>query len=425
MTFIFLNRTALREMAIPFCEKRINSMDYRTFIFTNIGAVTVFTLSICLLAWFNRTVTGLRWIAGGMVVGLIKLILQGLEGKISPVLGDMVTNELYLVSFVMQFLGLRWFVVRKPIRHWWPLVGIGLALVTYTVLFFGKVAYISNIINIPNILVCCVAAWILLKNARGAFTAVARATALIFYADAVVMTFRAVLTDLYYKQADLTDRAHTDWKWLYSLSGMALLATCMVMCVLWFLVTELSKELAEQARTDPLTGALNRRAMEEAALRETTRSIRYGHLPCMIVLDIDHFKLLNDSRGHAAGDAALQALVQQIKPMMRVNDVLARTGGEEFTILLPNTTASAGVAAAERVRQTIEALEVPFEDEPIRFTISAGVAQLDPAQGGWEGMMRRADAAMYEAKENGRNSVRPITRSHEIESIREAATSIR
>ena len=95
---------------------------------------------------------------------------------------------------------------------------------------------------------------------------------------------------------------------------MAFLATCTVMCVLWFLVTELSKELAEQARTDPLTGALNRRAMEDSALRETTRSIRYGHLPCMIVLDIDEFKHLNDTRGHAAGDAALQALVNRSNP---------------------------------------------------------------------------------------------------------------
>jgi len=266
--------------------------------------------------------------------------------------------------------------------------------------------------------VCAIAAWILFKNGRGQFAVVARVTAVILIADALIMTYRAVLTDLFYKHADLTDRAHTDTRWVYSLAAMAFLATCMVMCVLWFLVTELSAELAEQARTDPLTGALNRRAMEEAAQRETTRSIRYGHLPCMIMLDIDDFKRLNDTRGHAAGDAALQALVHQIKPMMRVNDVLARTGGEEFTILLPNTTASAGIVAAERLRQTVEALEVPFEDEPIRFTISAGVAQLDPAQGGWEGMMRRADAAMYEAKEHGRNSVRPMARFKELTSAK-------
>ena len=399
-------------------------INYGTFFFTNIVSVTVFTACLCLLAWRNRAVTGLRWFAGGMVVGLVKLVLQGLEGKVPAILSDMVANELYLVSFVMQLLGLRWFVQRKPLQIRWPFVVIGIALVVYTILFLNRVPYSSNVINIPNIMVCGVAAWILFKNGRGPFSVVARVTAMILCADAVVMTIRATLTDIFYKQADLTDRAHTDWKWLYSLAGMAFLASCMVMCVLWFLVTELSKELAEQARTDPLTGAMNRRAMEDTALRETTRSIRYGHLPCMIVLDIDDFKQINDTRGHAAGDAVLQALVNQIKPMMRVNDVLARTGGEEFTILLPNTTASAGIVAAERVRQAVEALEVPFEDEPIRFTISAGVAQLDPAQGGWEGMMRRADAAMYEAKENGRNSVRPKALSNDLDSIKPLVASI-
>jgi diguanylate cyclase (GGDEF)-like protein len=151
--------------------------------------------------------------------------------------------------------------------------------------------------------------------------------------------------------------------------------------------------------------------MEEAALRETARSIRHGNDLCMIVLDVDHFKHLNDTRGHAAGDCALQALVCQVKTMLRTNDLIARTGGEEFTIMLPETPASAGIVAAERVRKAIEALEVPFDNEPIRFTVSAGVAQFDPSGGGWESMMRRADTAMYEAKEHGRNAVRPAAES--------------
>jgi diguanylate cyclase (GGDEF)-like protein len=183
----------------------------------------------------------------------------------------------------------------------------------------------------------------------------------------------------------------------------------MVMCFIWFLVVELERELAQQARTDSLTGALNRRAMEEAALRETSRSIRHGNPLCMIVLDIDHFKHINDTRGHAAGDAVLKALVAQTRSILRTNDVIARTGGEEFTILLPDTPAATGVVAAERVRSAIESLEVPFEPRPIRFTVSAGVAQFDPHQDGWEGMMRRADCAMYEAKAKGRNAVEADT----------------
>jgi hypothetical protein len=270
------------------------NLNYETFFFANIVSVTVFTVSVCLLAWNNRKVTGMKWFAGGMVAGLGKLVLQGLEKKIHPIFSDMVAQELYLLSFVMLLLGLRWFVRRKPIRHWWPFVAIGLALATYTIMFLGNVRYSSNVINIPNIIVCGTAAWILFKYGSGPFTAVARVTGVIMCADAVVMSYRAALTDMLYTRPWETVNAQSDPRWLYSLAAMAFLATCTVMCVLWFLVTELSKELAEQARTDPLTGALNRRAMEEAALRETTRSIRYGHLPCMIVLDIDHFKNLND-----------------------------------------------------------------------------------------------------------------------------------
>jgi diguanylate cyclase (GGDEF)-like protein len=379
-------------------------MDYGTFFFTNVVSMTVFASCVSVLAWRYRDVIGMKWFAGGLVVALAKLILQGLEGKVPPVLGSMVPNELFLIASVLQLIGLHWFVIRRPYRRRWPFVAVGLALAVYTAMFLGKFRYIGNVINIPNIAVVGASAWMLLKFGRAA---VSRVSAAILCAAAIVMSYRAWLTNMRYMRPWETVHAQTDPRWLYSLAAQALLATCMVMCYLWYLVTELGRELAEQARTDSLTGALNRRAMEEAALRETARSTRHGNRLCMIVLDVDHFKHLNDTRGHAAGDRALQALVDQVKIMLRANDLIARTGGEEFTILLPDTSTSAGTQAAERVRQAIEALEIPFEDEPIRFTISAGVAQLDLSQGSWEVMMRRADSAMYLAKEHGRNSVQP------------------
>ena len=379
-------------------------MDYGTFFFTNIVSMTVLTVCVSLLAWRNREVAGMRWFAGGLIVGLVKLILQGLEGKVPAVLGSMVPNELYLISSLLQLLGFHWFVVRRPFRHRWPFIAVGLALVVYTAMFLGKIPYSGNVINIPNVLVCAASAWMLFKYGRAA---VSRVAAVIVSGEAAVMAYRALLTNLRYIRPWETFHAQSDPRWLYSLATAAFLATCMVMCYLWYLVTELSRVLAEQARTDPLTGALNRRAMEEAALRETARSIRYRHQLCVIVIDVDHFKELNDARGHAAGDCALQALVGQVKTMLREQDLIARTGGEEFTILLPDTPASAGIVAAERVRHAIETLEVPFEEQPLRFTVSAGVAQFDPSKGGWESMMRSADSAMYRAKEHGRNAVSP------------------
>jgi diguanylate cyclase (GGDEF)-like protein len=383
-------------------------MDYGTLFFTNIASVSVFTACICLLAWRNRRLTGMWWFAGAMLVGLVKLILQGLEGKVPPVLSSMLANELYLISFMMQLMGLRWFVVRRPMRSRWPWLAIGLVLTIYTIMFLLKIPYSGNVINVPFVAVCGASVWILLKYGSGAFAAVSRVTATVLCAEMGVAAYRAALTNQRYMRPWETVHAQTDPRWLYSLAAGAFFAAFMVMCYLWFLVTELQQELAEQARTDPLTGALNRRAMEEAALRETARAIRHGCPLCTIMIDFDHFKHLNDTRGHAAGDCALQAFVRRVRPMLRTQDLLARTGGEEFMILLPDTSESAGIAAAERVRQAIEVLEVPFETMPIRFTISAGVAQLDTTSGGWEAMMRRADAAMYDAKGHGRNLVAAV-----------------
>jgi diguanylate cyclase (GGDEF)-like protein len=379
-------------------------MDYRTFFFTNIATVTVFAACVCLLAWRNRTIGGMRWFAGSLVLALVKLVLQGLEGKVPPVLGSMVPNELYLISSLMQLIGLHWFVVRRPFRFRWPLLSTGAALAVYTWMFLGRVPYSGNVINLPNVAVCLTACWMLLINGQ---RAVSRIAAAVLFCQAMTMGYRAWLTNMRYTRPWETQHAQTDPRWLYSLALLAFLATCMVMCDLWYLVIELGRVLEEQARTDSLTGALNRRALEEVARHEAARSMRHGHPLCMIVLDIDHFKHLNDTRGHAAGDCALQALVRQVTRMLRSSDAIARTGGEEFTILLPDTPMSAAIHAAERVRQSIEALDLQFEGEPLRITVSAGVAQLEPGRGSWESMMRSADSAMYEAKQKGRNSVWP------------------
>jgi diguanylate cyclase (GGDEF)-like protein len=380
-------------------------MDYETYFFANITTVTVFTVCISLLAWYNRRLTGMSWLASGMIAGLIKLILQGLEGKLPLVISPMINNELYLVSFTFQLMGLRWFVVRKPLQSIWPWMILGFLLLSYTILYVLRIPHISNILNIPFVMVCGLSAWILLKHGSGPFTAVSRITAVILSAEMCVAAYRAGLTNLRYVRPWRIVNAHTDPQWMYSLAAMAFLAEFMVICDLWFLMTELQRELAEQARTDPLTGAMNRRALEEAALRETARSMRYGNPLCAIMIDIDQFKRLNDERGHAAGDRALQALVCKVKTMLRGQDSFARTGGEEFAILLPDTPMSAGILTAERVRQAIDAFEVPFETGPIHLTVSVGVAQLDSTHNGWEEMMRSADAAMYEAKQHGRNSV--------------------
>ena len=221
-------------------------MDYGTFFFANIASVTVFAVCMSLLVWHNRRVPGIRWFAGGLIVGLAKLILQGLEGKVPADFSGMLANELYLISFIMQLMGLHWFVVRRPMRSRWPLIGIGLVLAAYTALYLLRIPYIGNVINIPFVGVCGASAWILLKYGRGPFAAVSRVSAVVLLAEMCVAAYRAVLTNLRYMRPWETVHAQTDPRWLFSLAAMAFLATFMVMCDLWFLVTELQRELAEQ-----------------------------------------------------------------------------------------------------------------------------------------------------------------------------------
>ena len=378
-------------------------MDYRTFFITNIVSVIVFTVSVSILAWYNRRVKGMLWFAGALITGLIKLVLQAFSTADRSFYTDLPANELYLVSITMQFMGLYWFVVRKPVRFLWLWITVGLLLCAYTIMFFLRIPYIGNVLNIPFIAICLGTAWVVARSRRKGFLRINRVAAAVVFGQGCVAGYRAVITDLYYVHPWAINKAQGDPHWMYSLAEAAFLAACMV-CYIWLLVSELNGELEALAHTDPLTGALNWRALEAAAQRETARSVRHGFPLSMIILDIDDFKLLNDRYGHAAGDQVLKELVQTVKSMLRTQDVFARTGGEEFAILLPDTNLPSGLAIAERIRKAVEVLVVKFEAAPIGFTISAGVAQFDASRG-FEGVMRRADSAMYKAKEQGRNRV--------------------
>jgi diguanylate cyclase (GGDEF)-like protein/PAS domain S-box-containing protein len=173
----------------------------------------------------------------------------------------------------------------------------------------------------------------------------------------------------------------------------------------------LEDQLRALATYDSLTGATNRRYFVELAQNERERSLRHGSPMSLCLFDADHFKSINDNHGHVAGDHVLTAIAQSAKSVLRTSDVLGRLGGEEFAILLPNTDLPGALVVAERVRAAVAAGEVQNGDvgldeprAPIRVTISLGVAQLrgdEPS----ETLMKRADRALYAAKDLGRDRV--------------------
>lgn len=172
-------------------------------------------------------------------------------------------------------------------------------------------------------------------------------------------------------------------------------------------LTRLHQELDRisiQARHDPLTGALNRKGLEEAVEKELS-TVRRKETPlCVSLLDIDNFKKLNDTLGHATGDAALTHLSQVARECMRPQDTLARYGGEEFVILMPDTALEQGIAAMTRLQRELTTRFFMSGTEKVLITFSAGVAQLEPGESGNDAI-KRADQAMYLAKRSGKNRV--------------------
>ena len=162
--------------------------------------------------------------------------------------------------------------------------------------------------------------------------------------------------------------------------------------------------ISAQARHDPLTGALNRKGLDEALEREVSNVRRKGLPLCMGMLDIDNFKLLNDRLGHASGDSALTHLANVAREVMRPQDSLARYGGEEFVLLLPDTALDHGIEAMTRLQRELTKRFFMAGSEKVLITFSAGVAQLGEDESGSEAI-RRADQAMYLAKRAGKNRV--------------------
>ncbi|GAC1561429.1 MAG: hypothetical protein NVS2B7_35730 [Herpetosiphon sp.] len=168
----------------------------------------------------------------------------------------------------------------------------------------------------------------------------------------------------------------------------------------------LQQSLREQATRDVLTGLFNRRYLEATLEREVRKAHRDGHSIALMVADVDHFKLINDSYGHAAGDLMLRELAGVLQAQVRGEDVACRYGGEEFAMILPGATALVAARRAEQVRAAIKQLAVQYEGQRLgTVTISVGVAVLTGAAASQRLLVRDADAALYDAKRAGRDCV--------------------
>ncbi|MFT6418880.1 diguanylate cyclase [Colwellia sp. 6M3] len=172
--------------------------------------------------------------------------------------------------------------------------------------------------------------------------------------------------------------------------------------------TQLNKVLQELAlsnRIDGLTQAFNRKHWEECLAAEFSRAQRYKQDLALVMLDLDQFKLLNDTYGHQGGDKVLIDIAEVINGLLRMGDLFGRYGGEEFAVILPNTGLTGANDVAERIRKAIASNAIEYQDKNINATVSIGVAVMDEYDTRYEDIISRADIALYKAKNLGRNQV--------------------
>jgi diguanylate cyclase (GGDEF)-like protein len=192
------------------------------------------------------------------------------------------------------------------------------------------------------------------------------------------------------------------------LLALGLLGVLPLLSTVGFLLmcTERSQaELERAAHLDYLTGICNRRAIEDLARRAIAAARRHGMPMAIMIVDVDHFKRINDQFGHECGDLALVESVRRLRESLRAEDLVGRLGGEEFVAVMPNTDGVAALAAAERVRASFADSPMQIGGHEIAVTITAGVAVLTAEDQLFSHLLRRADRAMYAGKNAGRNQV--------------------
>jgi len=167
--------------------------------------------------------------------------------------------------------------------------------------------------------------------------------------------------------------------------------------------------MRKMAMFDFLTGAYSRRAYTDLIQIEYKQSLRNEQPMVLLMLDVDHFKNFNDSHGHLVGDEMLCQIVKTCHDNLRPGDIIGRWGGEEFSILLPNTDLDYGVQVAERLRCAVANLSVPLGIVDVKPTVSIGVTHWKNSDKNWDDMVQRADHALYDAKRNGRNRVEIVS----------------
>ncbi len=361
------------------------------------------TVGIGLLAWRDRSAYLRDW-AAALVLVCVGMALYGLREGLPAWLGVIVANLLLLSNQVFSWTGYaRLFRVRRP----WPWILAGYLAVTavYVALTYGWDSYTARVLFF-NVLLCLLSGacarllWAHRRRIGGAVLALPLGVHLLQVFLGLMRIGVTLNEGGVSHQSVFVSQGQIFVIMLNSLGVMAMAFGFMSLHA-----GRLLDALETQAATDPLTGLLNRRGFDAALQREWRRHQRLGQGLALLMVDIDHFKQINDSQGHPIGDAALCHLAATLRHQLRPYDLIGRLGGEEFCVVLPGVNLELARQTAERLRRAPLGFVPEGEAVPVQMTVSIGVAGGSSEDAGPEALLARADRALYQAKQQGRDRV--------------------
>ena len=383
----------------------VNLLDPRTTVL--IGSITCGLMALVLTLLARATplpVPGLRsWVLGAWTI-FVALVLLGLRDWIPDLASITLGNMALMLAYLIWLAGTHeHFGARLKWTPW--ISGLALVILAITWLNLTQDSFRLRVVIVATFCACISArhAWVLLRRPRAArFGETNGITLAICWFVALGCTYglRCVHA-IAYPQGSTGLLTQDIIQVVYT----AALTACNLMSVIGFATMasdNVRAQIENQAVRDPLTGTLNRRALFESLDREISRYHRSGRSFSVAMLDIDHFKSVNDQYGHQIGDRVLVHMCQRVTALMRPHDIFARYGGEEFLILMPETNVLAAQQAARRVNQ-----ELGKGDDPSlpAVTVSMGIAECSPGDTSALSLVARADRALYAAKNKGRNRV--------------------
>jgi diguanylate cyclase (GGDEF)-like protein len=398
-------RTQLTELGIVLRGgERAAPMDMRTLLLERACLLTFCTLVVLATLRDHPGMPGLRRFALSNITYFAGGILIAGRDHLPVWAAVVLANFLYSVGYVCLHWCLSEFFGGKRL-YWWAQCGaaaLSLGQCIYFTWVVPDIRYRLAAIGLATGLQFAICAVVALQGVGTAMrsAAIGMGTVLVFSA---ALNFARVALTLLWGTTRTYLHAGLIQTWIVMLNTMVFVA--IDIAFVWMIATMLRNELQAQAMTDPLTRLLNRRALEGMVERAITRSRQSGQPLSAIVIDLDDFKGVNDSLGHRAGDVTLVDAARCLEAELRASDSIARVGGDEFVIVLPDCSKATAQEIAERLRATLELRTIMVGEERVRIRASFGVAMLEESMTGWEGLMAECDRALYTAKSVGGNHV--------------------